>query len=119
MSHADSHWSYATSIKSRVIVTLSPVMLLYILERSPPSAGLKGVWSAFAIGDAKLPSTSAAMVSGGEKTFGERSNLKLQTTMDWTFLFKFQRMWRKGTSQKPASLAMELETVNYTPLATL
>lgn len=73
MYNANSHWSYATSIKSTVIVTLSPVIPLYILERSPPSAGLKAVWSAFTIGEAKLAFTTAAMLSEGEETFRERS----------------------------------------------
>ena len=40
---ANSHWSYATSIKSRVIVILMPLMPLYNLERSPPYVGAKGM----------------------------------------------------------------------------
>ena len=53
-------------------MTLSPLTPLYTLERSPPSAGLKAVYSEFAIGEVKLPFTTAAMLGEGGRIVRER-----------------------------------------------
>ena len=71
-----------------MIVILTPLMPLYNLERSPPYEGAKGTYSAFAMGEAKLEFTTAAMLTmlrdGGDLI---REAVKCQNCKQWTFSF--------------------------------
>ena len=58
------------------MVTLNPLMPLYTLERSPPSAGVKAAYSAFAIEWEKLPFARVAMLSEGEGFVGQKKKEK-------------------------------------------